>query len=103
MIDSGQAVDIKGISEKPLIKHLKKLFVSLNLMEKGDRVFLLPSNNCPTLELVGPLIEAHIRSKEQKVDDVHSVPPVAESKQLSDNNNSVMPAPDDDASGPRRR
>ncbi|KAJ9145994.1 hypothetical protein P3X46_028317 [Hevea brasiliensis] len=103
MIDAGQAVDIKGISERSLIKHLKKLFVSLNLKENGDRLFLLPSNTCPTLELVGPLIEAHIESKKQRLDDVHSVPPAAESKQLSDDNNSVMPSPGDDASGPRRR
>ncbi|KAF2290988.1 hypothetical protein GH714_017925 [Hevea brasiliensis] len=103
MIDAGQAVDIKGISERSLIKHLKKLFVSLNLKENGDRLFLLPSNTCPTLELVGPLIEAHIESKKQRLDDVHSVPPAAESKQLSDDNNSVMPSPGDDASGARRR
>ncbi|KAF2290983.1 hypothetical protein GH714_017830 [Hevea brasiliensis] len=103
MIDAGQAVDIKGISERSLIKHLKKLFVSLNLKENGDRLFLLPSNACPTLELVGPLIEAHIESKKQRLDDVHSVPPAAESKQLSDDNNSVMPSPGDDASAPRRR
>ena len=40
MIDDGQAVDIKGISEKSLMKHLKKLFLSLNLEENGDRVDL---------------------------------------------------------------
>jgi hypothetical protein len=49
MIDDGQAVDIKGISERSLIKHLKRLFISLNLKENGDRVFLLRPKAGPTL------------------------------------------------------
>jgi len=58
MIDNGQAVDIKDISEKSLVKHLKKLFISLNLKENGDRVFLLPSKASPTLDVVGSLIQS---------------------------------------------
>ncbi|KAJ8748281.1 hypothetical protein K2173_000853 [Erythroxylum novogranatense] len=72
MIDDGQVVDIKGISEKSLIKHLKKLFVSLNLNESGDKVFLLPPRFRPTLEVVEPLIQAHVESKEQLPD--HLIP-----------------------------
>lgn len=109
MIDDGQAVDIKGISEKTLIKHLKKLFISLNLKENGDRVFLLPSNTRPTLELVGPLMEALAEPKEKPLDhsvpsnDVHSIPLDTECRQLSDDNNLAMPSLRDDASASRRR
>ncbi|KDP47085.1 hypothetical protein JCGZ_03893 [Jatropha curcas] len=103
MIDDGQAVDIKGISERSLIKHLKKLFISLNLKENGDRVFLLPSNACPTLEIVGSLILAHSESKVQQIDDTNSEPPAAEVKQLSDDSNLSMPSPIDNSSPPRRR
>ncbi|XVF30005.1 hypothetical protein REPUB_Repub16aG0020000 [Reevesia pubescens] len=65
MIDDGQAVDIKGISERSLSKHLKKLFFSLNLKENGDRVFIVSSNTRPTLDIVGHLIKDHMESKEQ--------------------------------------
>ncbi|KAJ6744821.1 DNAJ HEAT SHOCK N-TERMINAL DOMAIN-CONTAINING PROTEIN [Salix purpurea] len=109
MIDDGQAVDIKGISERSLIKHLKKLFISLNLKENGDRVFLLPPKAGPTLEVVGPLIQACAEPKEQQVDhsipsrDVDSMPPDAEHKQETDDNNVAVPSSRDDASAPRRR
>lgn len=72
MVDDGQAVDIKGISERSLIKHIKRLFLSLRLKENGHRVFLLPSKARPTLEVVGPLIRARMEPKEQQVD--HSIP-----------------------------
>ncbi|KAI7738321.1 hypothetical protein M8C21_033436 [Ambrosia artemisiifolia] len=62
MIDDGQAVDISGLSEKSLVKYLKKLFLSLNLNEKGNLVFLLPSGVPPTLEVVGSVIS---KSKSQ--------------------------------------
>ncbi|KAG5224673.1 DNAJ heat shock N-terminal domain-containing family protein [Salix suchowensis] len=109
MIDDGQAVDIKGISERSLIKHLKKLFISLNLKENGDRVFLLPPKAGPTLEVVGPLIQACAEPKEQQLDhsipsrDVDSMPPDAEHKQEPDDNNVAVPSSRDDASAPRRR
>ncbi|CAK7323563.1 unnamed protein product [Dovyalis caffra] len=109
MIDDGQAVDIKGISERSLIKHLKKLFISLNLKENGDRVFLLPPNVCPTLEVIGPLIEARVESKEQQLEhsitsnDVDSIPPDVEHKQETDDSHVAMPSSRDDASAPRRR
>ncbi|KAJ6859116.1 TRAF3-interacting protein 1 [Populus alba x Populus x berolinensis] len=109
MIDDGQAVDIKGISERSLIKHLKRLFISLNLKENGDRVFLLRPKAGPTLEVVGPLIQACAEPKEQQVDhsipsdDVDSMPPDAEHKQETDDNNVAVPSSRDDASAPRRR
>ncbi|KAI6689659.1 hypothetical protein NL676_026487 [Syzygium grande] len=66
MIDSGQAVDINGITERLLVRHLKQLFHSLDLAEK-DGVFLLPPNSHSVLQVVGPLIEAHIEHKEENL------------------------------------
>ena len=105
MIDDGQAVDIKDISERSLNKHLKKLFLSLNLKENGDRVFLLSSNTRPTLDVVGHLIQAHTEPKEQKptnsgsVKDAPSIPEHAEGSQVMDENNSDR----DDSATPKRR
>ncbi|KAA3486980.1 calponin-like proteiny domain-containing protein [Gossypium australe] len=105
MIDDGQAVDIKGISERSLNKHLKKLFLSLKLKENGDRVFLLSSKSRPTLDVVGHLIQAHTEPKEQQltnsgsVKDAHLIPEHAESSQVMDENNSDR----DDSATPKRR
>ncbi|KAB1995151.1 hypothetical protein ES319_D13G142300v1 [Gossypium barbadense] len=105
MIDDGQAVDIKGISERSLNKHLKKLFLSLKLKENGDRVFLLSSKSRPTLGVVGHLIQAHTEPKEQQltnsgsVKDAHSIPEHAESSQVMDENNSDR----DDSATPKKR
>lgn len=66
MVDDGQAVNIKGISERSLIKHIRRLFLSLRLKEDGDRVFLLAEKACPTLEVVGPLIHSLMELKEQQ-------------------------------------
>lgn len=66
MVDDGQAVDINGISERSLVKHLKKLFSSLRLNETADKVFLLPSKRSPTLDVVGHLIQASSECKEDK-------------------------------------
>ncbi|KAK8638502.1 hypothetical protein V6N13_136921 [Hibiscus sabdariffa] len=98
MIDDGQAVDIKGISERSLNRHLKKLFISLNLKENGDRVFLLSSKCRPTLDVVGHLIQAPTEPKEQ-VKDAHSIPEHAECSQVMDENNSDK----DDSAPPFRR
>ncbi|XP_021288684.1 uncharacterized protein LOC110419880 [Herrania umbratica] len=105
MIDDGQAVDIKGISERSLNKHLKKLFLSLNLKENGDRVFLLSSNAHPTLDVVGHLIQTHAEPKEQQpkssvsVKDAPSIPEHAECSQVMDENNSDR----DDSANLKRR
>ncbi|XP_059455708.1 uncharacterized protein LOC132185912 [Corylus avellana] len=106
MVDGGQAVDIKGVSERFLMKHIKKLFLSLGLKESGDRVFLLTSNARPCLEVVGPLIHAHIEPKEQQNDA--SVPAngdleAVECGQVMDEGNVAGPCPEDDATAPRRR
>ncbi|KAK6775699.1 hypothetical protein RDI58_026700 [Solanum bulbocastanum] len=76
MIDDGQAVDIRGLSEKLLVKRLRKLFLSLNLKETGDHVFLLPSKAFPTLETVGPLIRSQmlLQSQELHQNDEQSKP-----------------------------
>lgn len=76
MIDDGQAVDIRGLSEKLFVKRLRKLFLSLNLKETGDHVFLLPSKAFPTLETVGPLIRSQmqLRSQELHQNDEQSKP-----------------------------
>ncbi|XP_071722974.1 uncharacterized protein [Rutidosis leptorrhynchoides] len=109
MIDDGQAVDIKGISEKSLNRHLKKLFRSLNLKEKGDRVFLIRSNAPPTLDVVGTLIQNHVGPTEQNID--HSSPvniqdsilPEAQHGEAVPDNNVSAPGPEDESSAPKRR
>ncbi|XP_054786690.1 uncharacterized protein LOC129292962 [Prosopis cineraria] len=102
MIDDGQAVDIKGISERLLTKHLKKLFLSLNLEENGDRVFLLPSKVRPTLEVVGPLIHSYIDSLKEQIDtsaamtETYSVPADMGNEKMVDD-------PEAPSAGPQRR
>ncbi|XP_073031815.1 uncharacterized protein [Primulina eburnea] len=65
MIDQGQAVDIRGLSERSLVKHLRKLFTCLNLKENGDQVFLLPHKATPTLKVVGPIIRSQKQPQNQ--------------------------------------
>lgn len=103
MIDSGQAVDIKGISERPLRKHLNKLFVSLNLKEKGHGVFLLRSNARPTLEVIGSMIASQIEASEQKAVDTLPANPDVDAGKVPDDVPSVTSCPDDETSAPRRR
>jgi hypothetical protein len=103
MVDGGQAVDIKGVSERSLMKHVKKLFISLGLKESGDRVFLLTSNARPSLEVVGPLIHAHIEPKEQRNDPSVPANGDVECGQVMDESNVAGPCPEDDATAPRRR
>lgn len=109
MIDDGQAVDISGISARSLTKHLKKLFVSLNLEESQERVFLLPSNVRPTLEVIGPLIETHMEQKSNQgncsvtLDDKSSPPLNMETTQAREENTSELAYPDGEARGPKRR
>lgn len=57
MIDSGEGIDISGISDKPLVKRLKKLFRSLKLKENGNGAYLLAPKGIPTLDVVGPVLE----------------------------------------------
>ncbi|KAE8693516.1 DNAJ heat shock N-terminal domain-containing protein isoform 2 [Hibiscus syriacus] len=95
MIDDGQAVDIKGISERSLNKHLKRLFLSLNLKENGNRVFLHSSKSRPTLDVVGHMIQAPTEPIEQQPTNSGSV----KDGQVMDENNSDK----DDSAGPKRR
>lgn len=104
MIDDGQAVDINGLSEKSLIKQLRRLFISLKLKEKGDQVFLLPSKASPTLDVVGPVISSHVQSAKE-VDDVdtqiNAHPPEPQSECVTGTDN--VDGEKDDSVGPRRR
>ncbi|KAI8531192.1 hypothetical protein RHMOL_Rhmol11G0118100 [Rhododendron molle] len=108
MIDDGQAVDISGLSQKSLVKHLKKLFQSLNLKENGNQVFLLPPNVCPTLEIVGPIIHTQTKSRQQQSDysvslhNIHSAAPDEEYRQGAEDN-TTMPHPNENVDAPRRR
>lgn len=105
MLDDGQAVDIRGMSERSLTKYLKKLFVSLNLEENANGVFLLPSNTSPTLEVVGQIISSRMDPKERMLDDhesmkdIHAELPKVDGRQLIDDSSLEMPCP----SVPRRR
>lgn len=109
MIDDGQAVDIKGISEKSLAKRLKKLFLSLNLKENGDRVFLLRSKARPTLDVVFPLIQSYMNMNPMNeladtsapLPESSSVPIDSGNEQMVDDH--ATAAPEDHSVGPRRR
>ncbi|KAK4391199.1 hypothetical protein Sango_2183200 [Sesamum angolense] len=104
MIDDGQAVDIRGLSERSLVKHLRRLFISLNLKEKGDLVFLLRDKASPTLDVVGPIIRSHLQPPKELDNlgpqtDSHSVPPDSECGHVADNVDDTKK----DSIGPRRR
>jgi hypothetical protein len=66
MIDSGEGIDISGISDKPLVKCLKKLFRSLRLKESASGAYLLPQKNVPTLDIVGPVLLANSKLADNK-------------------------------------
>ncbi|CAD5316342.1 unnamed protein product [Arabidopsis thaliana] len=100
MIDDGQAVDIKGISESTLKKRLKKLFLSLKLKERGDRVFLLPPGASPSLDVVGHLIKGGEEEIEKSLDD--SAPLKNTDKGLPDDNGLGSNSADD-VTGPKKR
>lgn len=108
MIDDRQAVDIKGISEKSLVRHLKKLFVALSLKESGDRVFSLPKEVRPTLEVVGHLFRTSPEIETEQLDrsaqsDDSKPSQETESRQNTYDANVPLPANCDDDTGPRRR
>ncbi|KAL6512106.1 hypothetical protein OROGR_021703 [Orobanche gracilis] len=103
MIDDGQAVDIRGLSEKSLVKHLRRLFKSLNLRENGELVFLLPHKASPTLDIIGPIIRSHLQPQKE-LDHLDSqrdasVPPDSQGVHVIDNVDDTK----EDAVVPRRR
>uniref|UniRef100_A0A1D1ZHX4 DnaJ subfamily C member 14 n=1 Tax=Anthurium amnicola TaxID=1678845 RepID=A0A1D1ZHX4_9ARAE len=61
VVDSGQAVDVRGISDRSMSKLLKKLFRSLKLKQNDDGVFLLAPRRLPTLDVVGSLLSSHVK------------------------------------------
>lgn len=103
MIDDGQAVDISGLSEKSLVKYLRKLFLSLKLNENGRLVFLLPSDVPPTLEVVGAVIrpksgpQRPVSNDHEPNDDVY-----AEQHKPADGG-SNLPSAQEDIAAPRKR
>lgn len=108
MIDDGQAVDIRGLSERSLVKHLRKLFLSLNLKENGDLVFLLPSNVVPTLQVVGSVICPNVKPQVEVPQADNPVPEAdeprdAECGQVTEDFNMKLPSPKDHVTAPRRR
>ncbi|KAH7650885.1 DnaJ domain-containing protein [Dioscorea alata] len=64
MLDNGQGVDLRGISDKSLVKLLKKLFQSLNLDQNKKGVFLLPPLSVPTLEVIGSTLRSYLKPKD---------------------------------------
>ncbi|KAK3025418.1 hypothetical protein RJ639_040844, partial [Escallonia herrerae] len=109
MVDNGQAVDISGLSERSLVKHLRKLFLSLNLKENSDLVFLLPSNLPHTLEVIGPIIRPNVEPQKEQLDhfvsqnDKHMVVPDAEFEEVTGSGKPSVLSPEVAASAPRRR
>ncbi|KAJ9538081.1 hypothetical protein OSB04_030814, partial [Centaurea solstitialis] len=107
MIDDGQAVDISGLSEKTLVKHLRKLFLSLSLNENGRLVFLLPSDVRPTLEVVGAVIRPKSDTQGPPVDnpelhnDLSAEQPNEEHMPADDG--SKLPSAQEDVAPPRKR
>ncbi|XP_051139807.1 uncharacterized protein LOC127257431 [Andrographis paniculata] len=104
MIDDGQAVDIRGLSERSLVKHLRRLFMGLNLKENGENVFLRPNEVSPTLDVVGPIIRSHaVPVKEldnlEAQKDEQSKPPDSELGHEAEN----LGDKKEDSLGPRRR
>ncbi|KAJ1275466.1 hypothetical protein BS78_05G137400 [Paspalum vaginatum] len=99
MVDSGEGIDISGISDKPLVKHLKKLFRSLRLKESASGVYLLPTKNVRTLNIVGPLLLASSKLADSK--NGKSISPNRE--QLSPANSDVQNKDKDDTTseGPK--
>ncbi|GJN40333.1 hypothetical protein PR202_gb29538 [Eleusine coracana subsp. coracana] len=76
MIDSGEGIDISGISDKPLVKRLKKLFRSLRLKESASGAYLLPQKNVPTLDIVGEVLLASLKLADNKREN--SISPTGE-------------------------
>ncbi|CAI9095841.1 OLC1v1031864C1 [Oldenlandia corymbosa var. corymbosa] len=52
---------------RALIKHLRRLFFSLNLKETDEHAFILKSKQQPTLKVVGPIIRDHVQPRMQQL------------------------------------
>jgi hypothetical protein len=63
MIDNGQGVDLSGISDKSLVKLLKKLFSSLDLEKDRTGVYVLPPKAVPTLDIMSSVLDQYINPK----------------------------------------
>ncbi|KAI3715704.1 hypothetical protein L6452_22690 [Arctium lappa] len=107
MIDDGQAVDISGLSEKSLVKYLRKLFLSLSLNENGRLVFLLPSDVRPTLEVVGAVIRPKVETQGPLVDnhEPHNDLSAEQSNEehIPADGGSKLPCAQEEVAAPRKR
>lgn len=63
MIDNGEGVDLSGISDKSLVKLLKKLFTSLKLEKDRYGVYMLPPKAVPALDTIGSTLDQYINPK----------------------------------------
>lgn len=112
MIDNGQGVDIRGISNKSLVKILEKLFFSLKLEKSEKGVFLLPPVAQHTLDVIGPILQPHLKSGDNPLPSSGS-PIIVESAQSdlekmrgeADTESTRLPDADgkNDLSAPSRR
>lgn len=112
MIDNGQGVDIRGISNKSLVKILEKLFFSLKLKKSEKGVFLLPPVAQHTLDVIGPILQPHLKSGDNPLPSSGS-PIIVESAQSdlekmrgeADTESTRLPDADgkNDLSAPSRR
>ncbi|XP_072995216.1 uncharacterized protein [Typha latifolia] len=66
MIDNGQGVDVAGLSNKSLLKLLRKLFSSLKLKQSENGVYLLPPMGIPTLDVIGPVLRTHLKPSDNQ-------------------------------------
>lgn len=112
MIDNGQGVDIRGISNKSVVKILEKLFFSLKLEKSEKGVFLLPPVAQHTLDVIGPILQPHLKSGDNPLPSSGS-PIIVESAQSdlekmrgeADTESTRLPDADgkNDLSAPSRR
>ncbi|XP_068663164.1 uncharacterized protein [Aristolochia californica] len=72
MIDDGQAVDTRGISDRYLKKLLQKLFQSLDLEEPDAGIFLSLQTASRSMEILGSVLSSHLRPEERRC--AHSAP-----------------------------
>ncbi|KAL5700756.1 hypothetical protein ACHQM5_026164 [Ranunculus cassubicifolius] len=106
MIDDGQVVDTRDISDRIFAKQLRKLFRSLNLKESISGIFLLPPAVLPTLEVVGQTINLYVTPTDQHHPSdapscVQSAPLSTDQGQINNDANDIQSSKDD--SVPRKR
>lgn len=74
MIDNGQGVDVRGIPNKSMVKHLKKLFLSLKIKQNESGVFWLPPLGQRTLDIIGPVLCLHLKTRDSNLGNQDNLP-----------------------------